>query len=381
MANIQNQTQNQLIKVLENFASGHLQLQSFQFGYSFEFAASGGTIFPQLFVEPLPHSYSTKAIFNNYRLIFADLVSKGDRNRDEVLSDMLEIAKDTIAQLHHPDYKFILQDNIPLQDFFDKFDEEVSGYIATISIKTAFDNDRCQIPTDGIGITVTADHNSVIITDDLNANSPVSIGGGGTYTCKPVDNSCQTLNNTLTKAQRDAIQRIAPIKTGQTTSHATGDDGDREDGRAVDFFTLDCNNSFGNTNRFTDKDGLQVYGDNYMIDHLEDLGWFLNTVDTNWATALSEAATDTEASFSDWFIPNIRQAFTLINAEPSGTSNPLNYSPFNKGNYVVSKFYWTSTTRNNFSDRANTLQDGDSNYINNALKTATNRKLLCRKHF
>jgi len=108
MASVQNQTQNQLIKVLSDFATGHLQLQSFEFGYSFEFAASGDTIFPQLFVEPLPHS-SSKGVFNfNFRLIFADLVSKGERNRDEVLSDMLEIAKDLIAQLHHPDYRFIL---------------------------------------------------------------------------------------------------------------------------------------------------------------------------------------------------------------------------------------------------------------------------------
>ena len=43
------------------------------------------------------------------------------------------------------------------------------------------------------------------------------------------------------------------MKTGQTTSYRTGDDGDLEAGRATDFFTLASNNPFGNTNRFTDE--------------------------------------------------------------------------------------------------------------------------------
>lgn len=44
-------------------------------------------------------------------------------------------------------------------------------------------------------------------------------------------------------------------KTGQTVSYATGDDGDLQAGRDVDFLTLASNNPFGNTNRFTKTDG------------------------------------------------------------------------------------------------------------------------------
>ena len=39
-------------------------------------------------------------------------------------------------------------------------------------------------------------------------------------------------------------------KTGQTTSYRTGDDGDIEAGRDVDFTTLKADNPFGNTNLF-----------------------------------------------------------------------------------------------------------------------------------
>ena len=52
------------------------------------------------------------------------------------------------------------------------------------------------------------------------------------------------------------------MKTGQTTSYRTGDDGDLEAGRNVDFTTLAENNPFGNTNRFTDELGGQTYTKN-----------------------------------------------------------------------------------------------------------------------
>lgn len=56
------------------------------------------------------------------------------------------------------------------------------------------------------------------------------------------------------------------MKTGQTTSYRTGDDGDIEAGRATNFNTLASNNPFGNTNRFTDELGSQTYTKNIVID-------------------------------------------------------------------------------------------------------------------
>jgi len=56
------------------------------------------------------------------------------------------------------------------------------------------------------------------------------------------------------------------MKTGQTTSYRTGDDGDLEAGRATSFTVLESNNPFGNTNRFTDELGGQTYTNNIVID-------------------------------------------------------------------------------------------------------------------
>ena len=56
------------------------------------------------------------------------------------------------------------------------------------------------------------------------------------------------------------------LKTGQSVSFRTGDDGDIEAGRATSFLTLASNNPFGNTNRFTDILGGQTYATAVVID-------------------------------------------------------------------------------------------------------------------
>lgn len=211
-----------------------------------------------------------------------------------------------------------------------------------------------------------------ILTTAIKASAKINLG---------LDTSCLGLNSKLTQAERQTIQRVASIKTGQTRSYATGDDGDREDGRGVDFLTLDCNNSFGNTNKNTDKDGLQVYGDDYMIDHLTGLGWFLIERGLfNWATAVANALTDTSAGFNDWFMPNIRQLFSLAQFENIITNKLLNYEPINNFESATSTF-WTSTTQESDPTFANVLINNAATPLNRLTKTAERRLVICRKHF
>ncbi len=220
-----------------------------------------------------------------------------------------------------------------------------------------------------------------IDTDNVTKTVPA----GNLIICTPTTPinqlTCQELNDGLTQSQRKIIQRVEPIKTGQTTSFGTGDDGDREDGRGVDFFTLDCNNSFGNINKLTDINGLQVYGNDYLIDHLTGLGWLRVPVSNNddWPTQLANAAASNAAGFSDWFIPNIRQIFTLLNFE-NVNPNPLNYAPLNSFG-TVNGVFWLSTTRRNLTTNAYIVQDQDASPLSHLGKTNTRRGIICRKHF
>lgn len=145
------------------------------------------------------------------------------------------------------------------------------------------------------------------------------------------------------------------MKTGQTTSYRTGDDGDLEEGRDVDFTTLDANNPFGNTNRFTDELGGSTYTNDIVIDWSTYdgstvLGWDrrINTTGTyasvDWNTAIDNCLAHTIGTFTTgWRLPNVLEQFSLFwhTDSTGGINDGISYSPFNlTGNTSI----WTSTS-------------------------------------
>ena len=144
---------------------------------------------------------------------------------------------------------------------------------------------------------------------------------------------------------------VAPVgatlmKTGQTTSYRTGDDGDIEAGRDVDFFTLPANNPFGNTDRFTDELGGSTYTNDIVIDWSTYngstvLGWYrvVVVVGKTWADAIDFANALSVATFTTgWRVPNVLEIMSIYNFS---ISSRLNYPPFN---FTLTLAGWTSTT-------------------------------------
>lgn len=136
------------------------------------------------------------------------------------------------------------------------------------------------------------------------------------------------------------------MKTGQTTSYRTGDDGDIEAGRATDFLTLASNNPFGNTNRFTDELGGTTYTKNIVIDWstyngTNVLGYYRITsvLDVTWNSAIDSALAFSVVGFtSGWRLPNKKELENIWNGS---VTHGYNYSPFNLGTSLA---FWTSTT-------------------------------------
>jgi hypothetical protein len=126
----------------------------------------------------------------------------------------------------------------------------------------------------------------------------------------------------------------APVeKTGQSTSYATGDDGELKKGVAWP------------TPRFKDN----VNGT--VTDNLTGLIWTKNANCfglRTWSEALSDCNT-LEAGYygltdgsspGDWRLPNIRELHSLIDFGESGPALPSGH-PFTN---VQSSYYWSSTT-------------------------------------
>ena len=123
-------------------------------------------------------------------------------------------------------------------------------------------------------------------------------------------------------------------KTGQTTSYATGDDGDLEKGVAWP------------SPRFTDN------GNGTVKDNLTGLIWLKDAncfSARTWAQALSDAnslasgscgLTD-GSSVGNWRLPNVNELESLINAELANSAVWLNTQGFSN---VQADGYWSSST-------------------------------------
>ena len=124
------------------------------------------------------------------------------------------------------------------------------------------------------------------------------------------------------------------MKTGQTTSYRTGDDGDLEAGRATNFTTLASNNPFGNTNRFTSELGTQTYTNNIVIDWstydgATVLGYkrtATNTTSGGWNNAIDTCLAISISTYTTgWRLANANEWNNILNRE---LANPIGYTPF-----------------------------------------------------
>jgi hypothetical protein len=144
------------------------------------------------------------------------------------------------------------------------------------------------------------------------------------------DQNANTLYSGSKAAGVDITQAVTVLNTsrlivsGQTTSYASGDDGDLKYGRLTNITTLDFLNFYGTYERFTDELGGQDYTLGIVIDHAfrdpvnnQVIGYYgpaNNGYNGLWGGANTAAqATSVGAFTSGWFLPNIVILISLIN--------------------------------------------------------------------
>lgn len=169
------------------------------------------------------------------------------------------------------------------------------------------------------------------------------------------------------------------MKTNQTVSYRTGDDGDLEKGRATDFLTLASANPFGTTERFTDELGGQNYTNQIIIDWstyngTTVLGYGDSAFSgTTWDVAIDSALSTSIGTYtSGWRLPNINELWSLINMGVSGNKG-LEYYPWTELTwaYIVSNL-WSSTTTPYASTQALFMKNFTIEIDNKAKTSALN---------
>jgi len=183
------------------------------------------------------------------------------------------------------------------------------------------------------------------------------------------------------KAVAPSVSRTTAqlMKTGQTTSYRTGDDGDLEAGRSVSFTVLAENNPFGNTNRFTSEFGTQTYTNNIIIDWSTYdgstvLGYYKgDTTNRTWNNTIDWASTLSIGGFtSGWRLSNFRELINICNI--SVMAGGLNYAPFNfSGNFNL----WTSSTSIDITTNA-WSRNAASNFFPSDKGSNSYRGIPCR---
>lgn len=212
-------------------------------------------------------------------------------------------------------------------------------------------------------------------TDNTTSSKPSAKNFSSTLIPNLSAAQLNNVTNGLTTPQRDNLNILLDIKTGQTISYRTGDDGDIEQGSLQSFVVLAAQNPYGNSNRFTDTIGGQTYADGIIVDWSRRLMWYNPSASGSWNAAIDAAEASTQGGFADWHIPNIQQLQSICNYGNSG--GVINYTPFN----ISGGTYWTSTTSSNTTTNAFRLSNSGTTSIGNITqngKTGVVNYIYCR---
>lgn len=174
-------TLNQVLTEFELMARNHKQINTYGQGDIWDIATSGDINYPLMWVSLDGSEISGRYETMKFKFIFMDIVKGGMVNEQEVLSDQLEIAKDIVAQLNHPNYDWTFNgDGVLLDDFTERFTDSVSGWTMSFSLQLPFAKDRCVMPYEG-NTNVSAICPVVTIYDSL-GNILTTVSAGGSYT-------------------------------------------------------------------------------------------------------------------------------------------------------------------------------------------------------
>ena len=149
---IKNVTLKMLYEVFEEAFNLEPQLNTITFGDIFEVDLAKNSIYPIMHVSTDTASYDTGSLTYSFQIIVMDLVNKDENNEHDVLSDMLEVIGNIISHIRNSalvsevdDFRntIRLQDSISCEPFTERFDNEVTGWTANISIEVEFNASAC----------------------------------------------------------------------------------------------------------------------------------------------------------------------------------------------------------------------------------------------
>ena len=143
-----NVTLSNIVTLYNSISSANSYIQTATFGDIFEIDLNE-TDYALAHLSIEGAAYKNHELTYNFKLYVMDLVSKDESNENDVLSDTLQVIGDYISVFKHStsygdfenDYRF--NDNVNCTPFTERFDSEVTGWVADISITVSWNASAC----------------------------------------------------------------------------------------------------------------------------------------------------------------------------------------------------------------------------------------------
>ncbi len=331
-------TLKRLVHEISVWATAHSMIEAFGYGKYLEtFASDEARKYP-VFVVNCPNYTQDQWYFNyNLELICLEWVFDDRGNRVPAASDTAKIISDfenTIRESNRWQSFSRIDGNFNGRKVDEFGGDKADGWITTFILKVKKTSGICNLQ-------------ELLPTYDFENQTP-------SLTCAPVsiyenDILIQSVPSGGEFRYNTSVLNTSSIyKTGATSSYWVNDDGMLEQGRGVDFYTLDFTNKFDNTDRFTDDLGTQIYTSGVVLDW-STYDQVNETVRAFSQSPLASAFVKTHltnapytlSSYNDWQLFNYKQMVNLFDL--SITRNYLNYSPFNHDVDSTPNRVWTST--------------------------------------
>lgn len=141
-------TLNNIVTTITNLANAHQQIKSVYFGDLADYLSRGSdNVYPSLYFDLTGGNIAEKSLVLNFSLYFFDRMLHEETNETEVLSDMLEVCQDIIAQLRSQSFEFDEGLSATLNFFTEDTPDYLAGVRADITLDLPFLANRCVVPS------------------------------------------------------------------------------------------------------------------------------------------------------------------------------------------------------------------------------------------
>ena len=177
---------NTIKKLFQDYVNNEVNLKGYLFGEPFN--ANGEPIFKQVYpgmlVTPLTTAIDQYALSRNYQIIFYDIVNEEASNVIEIQSDCEEFAFRLVRFLRNASDGFYTVGQPTITPFIDKFLDDVSGAILSVTIEFNAQSSDCSDPNGEFGISYVnlPPYKYISITGDSSGTSGTSGTSGSSGT-------------------------------------------------------------------------------------------------------------------------------------------------------------------------------------------------------